>query len=99
MHDIVMRGGIVYDGEGGSPYAADVAIYADLISAVMPAIGDRGCRAGLHQRALVGDPITDRGWRCAERCTPGSDARGLRRGFVDGASHRCHAPRPDRTSR
>ena len=42
MHDIVMRGGIVYDGEGGSPYAADVAIDADLISAVMPAIGDRG---------------------------------------------------------
>src|SRR5436309_11632744 len=44
MHDIVMRGGIVYDGEGGSPYAADVAIDADLISAVMPAIGDRGRR-------------------------------------------------------
>src|SRR2546423_9077328 len=44
MHDIVMRGGIVYDGEGGMPYAADVAIDADLISAVMPAIGDRGHR-------------------------------------------------------
>ena len=44
MHDIVMRGGIVYDGERGSPYAADVAIDADLISAVMPAIGDRGRR-------------------------------------------------------
>src|SRR2546429_2123507 len=44
MHDVVMRGGTVYDGEGGSPYAADVAIDADLISAVMPAIGDRGRR-------------------------------------------------------
>src|SRR2546423_3066570 len=44
MHDIVMRGGIVYDGEGGMPYAADVAIDADLISAVMPAVGDRGRR-------------------------------------------------------
>jgi N-acyl-D-aspartate/D-glutamate deacylase len=44
MHDVVLRGGTVYDGEGGSPYAADVAIDADLISAVMPAIADRGRR-------------------------------------------------------
>src|SRR2546421_11623778 len=44
MHDVVIRGGTVYDGEGGIPYAADVAIDADLISAVMPAIGDRGRR-------------------------------------------------------
>jgi N-acyl-D-amino-acid deacylase len=44
MHDVVLRGGVVYDGEGGPPYAADVAIDADLISAVMPAIGDRGRR-------------------------------------------------------
>jgi N-acyl-D-aspartate/D-glutamate deacylase len=44
MHDVVMRGGTVYDGDGGSPYAADIAIDADLITAVMPAIGDRGRR-------------------------------------------------------
>jgi N-acyl-D-aspartate/D-glutamate deacylase len=44
MHDVVMRGGTVYDGEGGSAYAADIAIDADLITAVMPAIGDRGRR-------------------------------------------------------
>ena len=44
MHDIVLRGGTVYDGEGGSPYAADVAIDSDLIAAVMPAIADRGKR-------------------------------------------------------
>jgi N-acyl-D-amino-acid deacylase len=44
MHDIVIRGGTIYDGEGDPPYAADVAIDADLISTVMPAIGDRGRR-------------------------------------------------------
>ncbi|MEK6208255.1 MAG: amidohydrolase family protein [Chloroflexota bacterium] len=44
MHDVVLRGGTVYDGEGGSPYAADIAIDNDLIAAVMPAIGDRGER-------------------------------------------------------
>jgi N-acyl-D-amino-acid deacylase len=44
MHDVVIRGGSIYDGEGGPPYAADVAIDGDLISTVMPAIGDRGRR-------------------------------------------------------
>ena len=42
MHDVVLRGGTVYDGEGGEPYAADVAIDADRIAAVMPAVSDRG---------------------------------------------------------
>src|SRR5437899_11252886 len=44
MHDVVIRNGTVYDGEGGMPDAADVAIDGDRISAVMPAIGDRGRR-------------------------------------------------------
>jgi N-acyl-D-amino-acid deacylase len=44
MHDTVIRNGTVFDGEGGSPYAADVAIDGDLIAGVMPAIGDRGRR-------------------------------------------------------
>src|SRR3989441_1891940 len=44
MHDVVIRNGTVYDGEGGTPYAADVAIDDDRISAVMPGIRDRGRR-------------------------------------------------------
>src|SRR5947208_2466697 len=44
MHDVVLRGGSVYDGEGGEPYAADVAIDGDRIAAVMPGIRDRGER-------------------------------------------------------
>src|SRR3989454_11863961 len=44
MHDVVIRGGTVYDGDGGVPYAADVAIDGDRISAVMPGIRDRGRR-------------------------------------------------------
>src|SRR5438445_10050117 len=44
MHDVVIRGGTVYDGEGGPPYAADVGIDDDRISAVMPGIRDRGRR-------------------------------------------------------
>ena len=44
MHDVVIRNGTVYDGEGGMPYAADVAIDGDRISTVMAAVGDRGRR-------------------------------------------------------
>jgi N-acyl-D-amino-acid deacylase len=44
MHDVVLRGGTVYDGEGGEPYAADVAIDGDRISTVMPGVRDRGER-------------------------------------------------------
>src|SRR6266702_4145743 len=82
MHDVVIRGGTVYDGEGGPPYAADVAIDGDLIAAVMPAIGDRGHR----EIDVTGLAVA-----------PGSDARGVRRGIVDGSADRRDAPRPDRT--
>ena len=34
MHDLVIRGGMVVDGSGGEPYAADVAIDGGLISSV-----------------------------------------------------------------
>jgi len=33
-HDVVIRGGTIYDGSGGSPFAADVAIDGDRIVAV-----------------------------------------------------------------
>jgi len=33
-HDVVIRGGTIYDGSGGSPFAADVAIDGDRIAAV-----------------------------------------------------------------
>ena len=33
-HDVVIRGGTIYDGSGGSPFAADVAIDGDQIVAV-----------------------------------------------------------------
>ncbi len=34
MHDLVIRGGLVVDGSGAKPYAADVAIDGGLISIV-----------------------------------------------------------------
>src|SRR5438128_7733275 len=42
MPDVVIRNGTIYDGSGGEPYAADVAIDGDTIAAVMPAYDGRG---------------------------------------------------------
>ena len=33
-HDVILRGGTVYDGTGGEPYVADIAIDKDVISAI-----------------------------------------------------------------
>lgn len=33
-HDTIIRGGTLYDGEGGAPYVADLAIDADTIAAI-----------------------------------------------------------------
>ena len=41
-YDVVIRGGTVYDGSGGTPYRADIAIRGDRIAAVAPHIHARG---------------------------------------------------------
>jgi N-acyl-D-amino-acid deacylase len=38
-HDVVIRGGTIYDGSGGPPYAGEVAIDGDRLSYVGPARG------------------------------------------------------------
>jgi N-acyl-D-amino-acid deacylase len=40
-HDVVVRGGTVYDGSGGAPFDADVAIDGDRIAKI-GAVGERG---------------------------------------------------------
>ena len=41
-YDVVIRGGTVYDGSGGAPFAADVAIRGDRIAAIGPHLPGRG---------------------------------------------------------
>lgn len=41
-HDIVIRGGVIYDGEGGEPQRADLAIDGDRIAAIGDLSGVRG---------------------------------------------------------
>ena len=39
MHDLVIRGGTVVDGSGGTPFVADVAVDGDRIVAVGQNLG------------------------------------------------------------
>jgi N-acyl-D-amino-acid deacylase len=41
-YDVVIRGGAVYDGSGGAPYVADVAVKGDRIAAIAPHIPATG---------------------------------------------------------
>ena len=41
-YDVVIRSGMVYDGSGGTPYPADVAVNGDRIAAIAPHLPGRG---------------------------------------------------------
>jgi len=41
-YDVVIRGGTIYDGSGGAPFAADLAVKGDRIVAIAPHIKARG---------------------------------------------------------
>ncbi|MBV9992157.1 MAG: D-aminoacylase [Alphaproteobacteria bacterium] len=54
-YDVVIRGGTVYDGTGGKPYAADVAVRADRIAAIGPHLPGRG-KAEIDARGKAVSP-------------------------------------------
>ena len=41
-YDLVIRGGTIYDGSGGAPFTADVAVKGDRIAAIAPHLAGRG---------------------------------------------------------
>jgi N-acyl-D-amino-acid deacylase len=41
-YDVVIRGGTVYDGSGGKPYVADIAVKGDRIAAIAPHLPGHG---------------------------------------------------------
>jgi N-acyl-D-amino-acid deacylase len=43
-YDVVIRGGTIYDGSGGTPYVGDVAVEGDRIAYVGPSAPGRGAR-------------------------------------------------------
>ena len=54
VHDVIIRGGTIYDGRGGAPYIGDVAIKGDRIVAVGRVRG--GAKATLDARGLAVAP-------------------------------------------
>jgi N-acyl-D-amino-acid deacylase len=42
QYDVVIRGGTVYDGSGGAPYTADIAVKGDRIAAIAPHLPGQG---------------------------------------------------------
>jgi len=54
-YDTVIRGGTVYDGGGGAPFIADVAIKGDRIAAIAPRLPGKG-KVELNARGLAVAP-------------------------------------------
>src|SRR5687768_7821844 len=54
-YDLVIRGGTIYDGGGGAPYAGDVGIRGDRIAAVAPRLVGGGA-AEIDARGLAVAP-------------------------------------------
>ena len=99
IHDLVLRGGTIYDGGGGAPFVGDVAIDGDRIAAV----GDlgRGARrqAEIDARGLAVAPgfINMLSWATESLLVDGRAQSDIRQGVtlevmgegvVDGAAQR-----------
>lgn len=94
-YDLILRGGMIYDGSGKPPIRGDVAINADRITAVGDigtATADReiqlnglGSRSRIHQHAqLVSRVLSKMGVR-KKRNPAGRDLGSHGRRHVDGA--------------
>jgi len=55
MHDVLIRGGTLYDGSGGKPFIGDIAIDNDLIAAIGDLSDERG-RAEVDAQGLAVAP-------------------------------------------
>src|SRR5687768_6510206 len=54
--DIVIKGGLVYDGTGGAPVRADVGITGDQIAAISPALPTAGVGTVIDASGLAVAP-------------------------------------------
>jgi N-acyl-D-amino-acid deacylase len=82
-HDVVIRGGTVYDGSGGTPFAADIAIDGDRITAIGKALGARG-RAEIDAGGLAVAPgfINMLSWATTSLLADGRSQSDIRQGVT-----------------
>jgi N-acyl-D-amino-acid deacylase len=82
-YDTVIRGGTIYDGSGGAPYAGDVAVKGDRIAAIAPRIPGGG-RAEIDARGLAVAPgfINMLSWAAEPLIRDGSAQSDVRQGVT-----------------
>jgi N-acyl-D-amino-acid deacylase len=82
-YDVILRGGTVYDGSGGAPVVADVAIQGDRIAAIGELSAARG-RLEVDARGLVVSPgfINMLSWAPGSLLVDGRSQSDLRQGVT-----------------
>ncbi|HEY7216195.1 MAG TPA: D-aminoacylase [Thermoanaerobaculia bacterium] len=82
-YDLVLRGGTIYDGSGGKPYAGDVAIQGDRIAAVGALGGAKG-RTEIDVKGLAVSPgfVNMLSWATESLLVDGRAQSDLRQGVT-----------------
>jgi N-acyl-D-amino-acid deacylase len=82
-YDVILRGGTVYDGSGGAPFVADVAIQGDLVAAIGELRAARG-RLEVDARGLAVSPgfINMLSWATESLLVDGRSQSDLRQGVT-----------------
>src|SRR4030081_2451235 len=81
-HDVVIRGGTIYDGSGGPPFDADVAIDDDRIARIGPA-GERGrVEIDAHGLAVAPGFINMLSWATTSLLADGRSQSDIRQGVT-----------------
>ncbi|HEX6375382.1 MAG TPA: D-aminoacylase, partial [Allosphingosinicella sp.] len=82
-YDIVIRGGTIYDGDGGLPYRGDVAIKGDRIAAVAPRVAGRGrSEVAAHGLAVAPGFINMLSWAAEPLIRDGRAQSDIRQGVT-----------------
>jgi N-acyl-D-amino-acid deacylase len=82
-YDVILRGGTVYDGLGGEPFVADVALRGDTIAAIGDLSGARG-RSEVDARGLAVAPgfINMLSWATESLLVDGRSQSDIRQGVT-----------------
>jgi N-acyl-D-amino-acid deacylase len=82
-HDILIRGGTIYDGSGGAPYVADIAIDGERISAVYPKLkGDARIEIDARGKAVSPGFINMLSWATDNLLVDGRGLSDLKQGVT-----------------
>jgi N-acyl-D-amino-acid deacylase len=82
MYDVALRGGTIYDGSGGAPYAGDVAVAGDRIVAVGRAEGRAGRELDATGLAVAPGFINMLSWATESLIADGRSQSDIRQGVT-----------------